>query len=125
MANYKKKSKKRTSLTSIEEQVDDLLLLDRIKREIGPEIREMLLKGASAKEISKKYAAYAMARITQIALTDPDSSKALSAAKDLIDRADGKATETKKIKHEFEEMSDTELDAILKSSEEDLESLKQ
>lgn len=107
-----------------EEILSELELFEEWKRKILPELRNRLTKGASAKEIAKEFESYAAARAVTIAITEPDSGKALAAIKDIQDRASGKATETKKIQHQLAELTDDELDAVLltemeKESEED------
>lgn len=105
---------------SREEILDELALFEEWKRFILPELRRSLLKGTSAKDIAKAFENYAAARAVTIAITEPDSSKALAAIKDIQDRASGKPTETKKIQHQYHDMTDEEVEAMLQSEEEDL-----
>jgi len=60
-----------------------------------------------------------VARQITTAVKDPDASKALAAIKDLRDRSEGKAIERKEVKHQFESLSDAELDARLKALEDE------
>lgn len=117
MADYKSRGKRTAPVnrSKIEHTVDQLMAFERFRTEIAPELQEMLLKGATSKQILKKYDNYVAAKILTIALTEPDSSKALAACKDLMDRAGGKATETKKIEHSLQQTDDKELDALIKS----------
>lgn len=88
-------------------------------------IRKDLKAGLTTKELQAKYAPLAQARVISEMLTNEDGSKALSAAKDLLDRVEGRATEKKEVTHRFKDMSDKELDAVLKSEEEDLKDMEQ
>lgn len=88
-------------------------------------IRKDIKAGLTAKQLQVKYAALAQARVISEMLTNADGGKAIAAAKDLLDRVDGKATEKKEVSHRFAEMSDKELDAVLKSEEADLEDMQE
>lgn len=118
MPNYRRRGKREPTekqMSKIEHTADQLMAFERFREEIAPELQQMLLKGASTKQILKKFESYAAAKILTIALTETDSQKALSAAKDILDRSHGKATETKKIKHELAEIEDKDLDALIMS----------
>jgi hypothetical protein len=80
------------------------------------------MSGMSPDEMRKKYKAIIQARLIQTAITSDDGA-ALSAAKDILDRSDGKATEKKEVTHRYADMKEEELDAILMSEEEDLKHL--
>ncbi len=121
MGNYIKKKKSGTRLTDEENLMEDVLLFEEWKKVILPELRELLLRGASAKEIAKKYSSHAVARMVTIALSEKDPQKAITACKDLVDRAEGRATETKKVEHKYENLEDKQLDSLLNSELEDLE----
>lgn len=95
------------------------LLGSKVARELIQDVKS----GMSAKELREKYSTYLQARQIAIALASTDDGKADAAAQRVLDRAEGKATEKKEIKHAFSEMSDEELDAILKSEQEDLEDM--
>ncbi len=83
-------------------------------------IRKDIKAGMTQKELAKKYAPLAQARIISEMLTTDNSTAALAAAKDMLDRVEGKATEKKEVTHRFKDMAEDELDAILKSEEADL-----
>jgi hypothetical protein len=121
MPNYPvRKKKKFTNNESMESTVDDVIAYQEFKEKIAPELRNMLINGASAKEMLKKYENYAVAKLLTIALSDKDSGKALAAVKDILDRSQGKAVETKKLEHTMNDLSDEELDALLLSEAEDV-----
>lgn len=117
MPEYRTRKKRDAPVrrSKVETQVDDLLAFERFRTEIAPELREMLLNGATTKQILKRFENYAAAKILTIALTEPDSSKALAAAKDILDRSHGKATETKKIEHTLASADEKEIDALIES----------
>lgn len=88
-------------------------------------IRKDIKNGMTEKQLQQKYAPLAQARIISEMLTNENGAAALAAAKDLLDRVNGKATEKKEVSHRFADMSDTELDAVLKSEEADLQDMEQ
>jgi ribosomal protein L13 len=122
MGNFKrpKNKAKPNKESEQEENAARLMAFEKFEREIAPELREMLAKGASSKEMMKKFAPYAAARGISIALMEPDSSKAITMIKDIMDRTEGRATEVRKVEHSLKDMDDRELDALLRSEEADL-----
>ena len=103
--------------------LDELKEFDEFKEKLLPAIRKDLTSGMSAEEIRKKYEAVVQARSIITAVTDKDSGKALAAAKDILDRSSGKATEKKEVTHKFSDLRDEELDAVLQSELQDLDEL--
>jgi glucuronate isomerase len=99
--------------------------LEEFKATLLPALRKDLLSGMTEAQIQKKYAAYVQTRLVQIALMEPDSGKAMAAAKDILDRTNGRATEKKEVTHRFKDMTDQELDAVLQSEESDLEQMEE
>jgi hypothetical protein len=77
----------------------------------------------TAEELRNKYAALVQARVITEAVSD-ESARALTAAKDVLDRAHGKATEKKEITHRLQDLSDTELDALIMSEEAELKDME-
>jgi hypothetical protein len=88
---------------------------EEYRDEILPKIRKMLKDGRKAEEIMQFAQSYAAARIVSIALCEEDVAKAMVAAKDVIDRTQGKAKERTETTHKFEKLKDEELDALLAS----------
>lgn len=120
MANIPNKRPRRIK-NDIEDQLEDLELYTEFKAKIIPELRKMLLSGAKDKDILAMYTPQVAARLVTIALTDTDNTKALAAIKDLLDRANGKATEHKKIDHQFSNLTDEQLDALIATERMDAE----
>lgn len=83
-------------------------------------IRKDLKSGMTEQELARKYAPLAQARVISDMLTSDNVPAALAAAKDILDRVNGKSTEKKEVTHKFKDMSDKELEAVIKSEEEDL-----
>jgi hypothetical protein len=96
-------------------RIDDLIAFEEFQEEILPALRMALKEGKSAEEIYKMATAAAAARVVTIAVKEQDSSKALAAAKEILDRDGGKAVERKEVKHKYSELKDDELDALLLS----------
>ena len=70
-------------------------------------------KGVTPEEILEFGKAYAAARVVTIAMLEQDTSKALAASKDILDRTQGRATEKKQIEHKFESLEEEQLDSII------------
>ena len=104
------------------ELIDQINDFEEFRENFLPALRADLKKGMAPEEIRKKYASLVQARTVMTAITS-DDSRAMAAAKDILDRQEGKATEKKDITHRYAEMKDEELDAILQSEEEDLKHL--
>lgn len=102
--------------------INELTDFEDFRTQILPAIRRDLKAGLSPKELREKYAALVQARTITTAITS-DDGRAMAAAKDILDRQEGKATEKKEITHRYAEMKDQELDAILASEEEELKHL--
>jgi hypothetical protein len=105
--------------------IDMLTQFEDFKGTILPALQEDVKKGLAPADLRKKYASLVQARIITAALANPDDSKALTAATDLINRVEGKPTEKKEIKHTLESLSDQELDAVLLSETEELEDMEE
>lgn len=95
--------------------LDDLAEFKEFKKSLLPALRADLAKGTPAKDILEKMKSLAAARLGHIIMSEKDSGKALSAIKDVLDRTEGKAKETVVTTHKFQNMKESELDALLKS----------
>ena len=95
--------------------LDELAIQDEMWSGVLQSVRDDVRKGASAEDLLKKYAGLAAARIVTIAATDADSGRALSAARDMMDRVYGKAKETKDVTHRLDKVKEEQLDALLLS----------
>jgi capsular polysaccharide biosynthesis protein len=104
--------------TMLEERtrnLDELAIHDEMMAGVLESVRRELRAGATPEQILEKHSALAAARIVTIAATDADSSRALSAAKDILDRSRGKAKETKDVTHRLAKVDERQIDAILLS----------
>lgn len=108
---------------SVAHLVQDLVDFEDFKSTVLPAIRRDITAGMTAKELREKYSALVQARLLTEALTSQDSKSAITAAKDITDRVDGRATEKKEVTHKFDKLSDEELDAVIKSEEADLDDM--
>ena len=113
------RNKPNTVLDKACRDIDKLAEFDQFCEEVLPALRRDLQSGMSAKSLREKYMAKCTAREISIAIGDPDSGKALTAIKNIVDRVEGKAVETKAITHKYEQMSDSQLDALLLTKLED------
>lgn len=103
--------------------LDELVEFEEFRTTILDTIRQDLKSGMTAAQLREKYSALVQARVLTEALTD-ESARALTAAKDVLDRAHGKATEKKEITHTLKDMSEEELDALIRSEEEELREIE-
>jgi hypothetical protein len=101
--------------------LDTLKAYDEFRNNILPALQKKVLEGATAEEIYKTFESYAAARNITIAMTDPDTGRALSAIKDILDRTQGKAKERTEHVHKYAKLKDEELDSLLMSELTDLE----
>lgn len=86
-----------------------------------PTLKEDLKQGLTSKQLRERYAPLLTAQQISTALTNQDTVKGAEVAEKLLNRIEGKATEHKVVKHQFEELTDQELDAILLSEMDDIE----
>lgn len=114
-ARAKSVSRKLKIEDSIADNLDKLAEFEEFEAHILPALRKDILSGMSGQEILDKYQAIAAARLVTTVMSDPDSSKAGTASKDILDRTLGKAKESKEIKHKFEDLPEDEIDSLLKS----------
>ena len=104
--------------------IDDLAEFEAFFNEVPRKLRELVLSGATPEDIRKATATLREARIAAIALTDPDAKTALAAIKDMTDRDEGKAKETKEISHRLGRLPEEEIDAVILSQLEDIENIE-
>ena len=95
--------------------LDDVTAFEDFRASILPVLRDALKQGMDADTIYKKFQAFAAARAISIAATEIDSSKALSAIKDILDRTQGRAKERQEVTHKLSSLPEEQLDAILLS----------
>lgn len=97
--------------------LDQLAAFERYQAEVGDLLREAVEKGWSPEQMRKhpRIQALLEARKITIALTDPDSSRALAAIKDHSDRIEGKSVERRENVHKYEKLDDEALDSLVLS----------
>jgi hypothetical protein len=93
--------------------IDELAEFDEFKATVLPKLRQMIKGNAPSKEILEAGRALVAARLATIAATEPDAKTALAAAKELLDRTDGKVTERREVEHKMAKLKDDELDALV------------
>lgn len=121
MTQYRRKRKKTVEVKNDPAQLcEQLDLFSQFQRDVLPELQDDLKRGMNAEQLAKKYSHLAMARMITVMLTESDNSKAVSAAKDVMDRGVGKAVERKKIEHSMADVDDEQLDALILSEIEDI-----
>lgn len=102
----------------------NLAEFEKFQNETLKVLRKDAAAGMTAKEMRKKYMALLQAKVLTSAFTTDDVSKAQAVFKDIADREEGKPTEKQEVTHRLEKLSANELDALLKSEEEDLKRME-
>lgn len=95
--------------------LDALRLHGEFVQKVLPDLRELVAKGATPDQLYKRFTSEVAARAITMALVEPDSAKALSAVKEVLDRSQGKATEKHEIKHQYDELSTEQLESLVRS----------
>lgn len=119
MAKRSKFNSGQAEQSKMARNLDDLAAYEDFEDSVLPMLKQAVKEGWSPEKIYKMTAAHAAARSVSIALTEPDSGKALAGIKEVLDRSGGKATERREVKHEISNLSDAELDALIASQEAD------
>ena len=107
------------------ELMDELEAFSDFQETILPVLRKAIQANMSAEEIYSKFQAHAAARAVSIAMKEVDSTKALSAIRDILDRSGGKAAEKREVTHKIESLPDDQLNALLLSKLSNSESTEQ
>lgn len=97
------------------DMVDSLAEFQEFRDNVLPILRKDIAAGMTAEQLLAKYQSLATARTISIAATSENEGAALAAAKDVQDRAGGKAKERKEILHRLGELPEEEIDALLTS----------
>lgn len=90
--------------------LDQLGQYEEFAQKILPKIRRDLEAGLDAEAIIKKYAHFAAARLVSDLLKPKQGSES---AKEILNRAFGKATQKTETTHKFAEVKDEELDSMV------------
>jgi hypothetical protein len=93
------------------ELLDDVSIFREMRSTLLPALRSLIEAGAPSEEIYKLVESITAARLASEAAFAPDFN--LGAARELMDRLHGKATEKKDVTHRLEKLKDTDLDALL------------
>lgn len=121
MATYRRKERlkqaRRTHVADgkMEEALDKLASFDEFQQSLLPQLQKDILSNMAPAELRSKYKSLLAGRQIMIGLTEVDSTKALSAIRDILDREEGKATERHEHKHQLEDLSDKQLESLLTS----------
>lgn len=102
--------------------LDKLKAYERFQELLLPTVIKDLEAGLTVDEILKKNAHLAAARLVSTAIAGEDAGKATAAAKEVLDRVQGKATERKEVTHKLDKLPDDQLDALLLTELEDMDS---
>ena len=94
--------------------LDNLSKYDEFIQNLLPALQKDLAAGLTAEQLLAKYNAVAAARVITTAARSENDSAALAAARDLLDRTSGKATEKIEFSQKVEKLSDEELDVLLR-----------
>lgn len=95
------------------ESIDQARKLMAFKESLPKYLLDDITGGLGPDEIMKKYEVAAVARLIHILNSEEDSTKALNAAREILDRVQGKPTQKQEVKHRYEKLKDDELDSVL------------
>lgn len=98
------------------DQLDKLAAYDEYTQTVLPKLQQAIKERWSVEKMYAEFQPMIAARMITAALTDQDSGKALTAAKEILDRSLGKATEKVETTHKYSKLSDSELDNLLAST---------
>lgn len=94
---------------------DQQLVSARRERELLSKLEKFRKRGADLETIYRELESEIAARLIEIGLVANDDKTALAALKEVTDRVKGRAKETITQVHQYDRMSENELDALLKS----------
>ena len=103
------------------DRIDKLAEFEEFCRNMLPALRQDIKSNLSPAELFQKYKALAAARMINIAATEEDAGKAISAIKDILDRADGKPKESIGIENRYEKLDEDQIKSLLMTKIDDLE----
>lgn len=104
--------------------LDQLAEFEDFKKTILPALQKDIADGLSAAQIREKYLSVAQARMV-MELLNMKSSAAITAARDMFDRTEGKPTDHLEITEKYKELTDEQLEATIKAKEKVLEDAKE
>lgn len=111
--NVAKNRRKEYAKRRQERVLNKLAAFEEFNASFPDSVKRMLLDGATPEDVLDKHKSMVAARIVSIAMTEQDSGRALAAAKDVLDRTQGKAIERQQVEHKFGRMDEDQLDALL------------
>lgn len=103
--------------------LDALAEFETFREMYAPEIRRDLMNGLTDKQILEKYKPLVAARMVQTAVAG-DAKDAISAGREIYNRLEGTPAAKVDITHKLERLKDAELDALLESELNKLESIE-
>jgi len=103
--------------------LDDFKEFKKYERVMG-DLMHMVQSGASVESIYEKYGPALAARMVLMGMSTADSRQAINLIKEIHDRSIGKSKERQEITHKYENVSDKELERLIKSEEEQVEGLE-
>jgi uncharacterized protein YabN with tetrapyrrole methylase and pyrophosphatase domain len=106
----------KASETKMAKALDDMADFEDYRENVLPKLRKAVKEKWSVEKIYKEFGALIAAKVITTALTDPDSGRALTAAKEALDRSMGKAKERIETTQKYEKLTDNELDNLLEST---------
>ena len=103
--------------------LDDFQEFSKYKKVMG-DLMEMINQGATVESIYEKYGPALAARMVMMGISSSDTRNSMALIKEIHDRSLGKSKERQEIHHKFENVSDADLDKLIKSEEEQVEGLE-
>jgi hypothetical protein len=113
-------ARKKTEEENTAGLIDKLIEFEDFKTNIMPMFRKAVKEKKSASEIYKMAQSMVAARMVTDALIAPRISDRIAAGKEVLDRGVGKAADNININKRFEEMTDEEIEAALRTKREEI-----
>jgi hypothetical protein len=116
MARKKAINVTKASESKMVNALDDMAEFEQYRTEVLPMLRKAVKEKWSVEKIYNHFGSMIAAKVITVALTEKDTGKALSAAKEALDRGLGKPKERLETTHKYEKLSDEELDSLLSAT---------
>lgn len=103
------------ALSRMARKLDNLAAFEEFEATILPALRKDLKSGLTAQQILEKYQGHAAAVLASGMFLSGTPADARAAAKELLDRVQGKPTERRELTHKLDRMPEKDIDALLVS----------
>lgn len=100
------------STEAVSQTAEELALFYHWRDVLLPKLTALSKTGTKPEDMLAEFSSAAATRLITIALSSPDQKVSLSALQDVLDRAQGKATQKTIVEGKFARLKDEEIDAL-------------